>query len=352
MPASIVIGGQFGSEGKGKTALEIARQATAPVTAIRVGGSNSGHTAYHTSGRRHILRQVPAAAIDGARVVLPAGSYIDVDVLLREIEELSLTPDRLIVDGRAKIIASVHRQWEAGSGLRGAIGSTGSGTGAAVIANVARASQTLDLASPRASDIPALSHFIGEAETVVAERLARRERIVVEGTQGYGLSLNFGDWPFVTSRDTTAAAFAAEAGIPVTSVDDVTLVLRCHPIRVGGQSGKLPLETDWARIATDAAADRDLTEYTTVTGRVRRVADFHPDIARQAVQANGPTRIVLNHLDYVDWSVRSGVVTEKALAFVQDIERRIGRRIDWLGLNEHGFVDRPAVGNVHLLATG
>jgi adenylosuccinate synthase len=74
MPASVVVGGQFGSEGKGKVALEIARRASEPVTAVRVGGSNSGHTAYDASGVRRVLRQIPAAAIDGARTVLPAGS--------------------------------------------------------------------------------------------------------------------------------------------------------------------------------------------------------------------------------------------------------------------------------------
>lgn len=89
MPVSIVIGGQFGSEGKGKVALEIARRSSEPVAVVRVGGPNSGHTAFDRAKRKHILRQLPAGCIDrDVEVVLPAGSYIDPDVLLSEIEEL------------------------------------------------------------------------------------------------------------------------------------------------------------------------------------------------------------------------------------------------------------------------
>lgn len=351
MPASIVVGGQFGSEGKGKVALEIARRATEPVTAVRVGGSNSGHTAYDSSGARRVLRQIPAAAIDGARIVLPAGSYLDVNLLLGEAEALGLGPDRLVIDERAKVISDHHRRWEDEAGLTGSIGSTGSGTGAAVLANVTRGAPVFNMVSPRAGNVPELREFIGRADAVLVERLRRRERVIVEGTQGFGLSLNFGEWPFVTSRDTTAAAFAAEAGVPVTDIDDVTLVVRCHPIRVGGQSGPLPGEADWHMIAQACGADRDISERTTVTNRLRRVGSFDPAIVREAIAANGPTRLALNHLDYVDWTVRSGELTDKAMEFVSKIEWAIGRRIDWVGTDERTLLDRPSVRKAHLLAS-
>ncbi|MCP9221915.1 adenylosuccinate synthetase [Erythrobacter sp. LQ02-29] len=351
MPVSIVVGGQFGSEGKGKIALEVARRSREPVTAVRVGGSNSGHTAFDSQGRRRVLRQIPAAAIDGARIVLPAASYIDAEVLLEEIDLLGLGPDRLTIDRRAKLICRTHRAWENDAGLCAAIGSTGSGTGGAVMANVARSTDALDLPSPRVDIVPELASFIGSADEVLTSRLARRERVVVEGTQGFGLSLNFGDWPFVTSRDTTAAAFATEAGTPVTEVDDVTMVIRCHPIRVGGRSGELPNEIDWSTITRDSGSDRELSERTTVTGKIRRVGEFDSDIVRRAIAANGPTRIVLNHLDYVDWTVRSGELSDEALRFVSDLERSIGRRVDWIGTDERTVVDRPATDNVHFLAT-
>ena len=130
MPVSVVIGGQFGSEGKGKVALEIARRSSDPVAVIRVGGPNSGHTAYDRAGRKHVLRQLPAGCIDrDVDVVLPAGSYIDVDVLMSEIEQLDYPRERIRISNHARIITDEHKQWEAAAGLAGAIGSTGSGVG-------------------------------------------------------------------------------------------------------------------------------------------------------------------------------------------------------------------------------
>eukprot|EP00456_Euglypha_rotunda_P069717 TRINITY_DN6149_c0_g1_i1.p1 TRINITY_DN6149_c0_g1~~TRINITY_DN6149_c0_g1_i1.p1 ORF type:complete len:101 (-),score=16.97 TRINITY_DN6149_c0_g1_i1:10-312(-) len=82
MPVSIVVGGQFGSEGKGKVSLELVRMATeGRIAVVRVGGPNSGHTAYDRSGRKFALRQLPAGAVDrNVDVVFPAGSFIDVEI--------------------------------------------------------------------------------------------------------------------------------------------------------------------------------------------------------------------------------------------------------------------------------
>jgi adenylosuccinate synthase len=89
MPVSVVVGGQYGSEGKGKVALELVRRDPSITTAVRPGGTNSGHTAFTNGGRRIVLRQLPAAAIDGNLiVVLPSVSYIDIDMLNKEIDEI------------------------------------------------------------------------------------------------------------------------------------------------------------------------------------------------------------------------------------------------------------------------
>ena len=95
MPVSVVVGGQFGSEGKGKIALEIVRRDANVAAVVRVGGPNSGHTGVSRNGVRFVLRQIPAGAIDGkVLVVLPAGSYIDIEVLLSEIERLGLRANK------------------------------------------------------------------------------------------------------------------------------------------------------------------------------------------------------------------------------------------------------------------
>jgi adenylosuccinate synthase len=90
MPVSVVVGGQFGSEGKGKVALEIVRRDPSVAAAIRVGGTNSGHTAI-ANGQTYVLRQLPAAAVGRSlSIILPAGAYIDLEILHREIALLGL----------------------------------------------------------------------------------------------------------------------------------------------------------------------------------------------------------------------------------------------------------------------
>lgn len=339
MPVSIIVGGQYGSEGKGKVSLEIARKYGSQIIAVRVGGPNSGHIAYDRQGRKRVFRQIPVCAADGASlIVLPVGTYLDVPLLLEEAQELGIQPNKLIIDPHATIITDDHREWETGSGIVKGIGSTGSGTGAAVMANILGNRSNLGIPRIKAKDIPELQPYIADTSLIMREKLNENARIVVEGTQGYGLSLNHGPWPHVTSRDTTAAAVIAECGLSPLDVDDVTMVIRCHPIRVAGQSGPLHEEIDWQTIAEEAGADKDITEMTTVTGKVRRVGSFDENLVRNAIMANGPNRIVLNHLDYIDWGVRSGEITPKAKAFIENIEKKIGRKIDWLGINEKSFI--------------
>lgn len=336
MPISIVVGGQYGSEGKGKVALELVRRDPSITIVVRPGGTNSGHTGYTRSGRRVVLRQLPAAAIDGnVRVILPAGSYIDVNLLLAEIAELSIAPGSLVIDPRAHVIRPEHIQWERDAGLSGTIGSTSSGTGAAVISRLARFAPQIPMATP-ASEVEALQPYVDNTPPLFTDALRRGERVLIEGTQGFGLSPLHGDaWPKCTSRDTTAAAFVSEAGLSPLDVDRIILVLRSFPIRVAGDSGPLPEETTWEAIAKEADASIDLKEFTSVTQKLRRVGCFSSEVVKRAIAANGPTDIVLNHLDHVDWKARDGL-TRKAQKFVREIEQAIDREINWIGLGpEH-----------------
>jgi adenylosuccinate synthase len=343
MPVSIVVGGQFGSEGKGKVALEIVRR-EAVAAVIRVGGTNSGHTAVGVDGKTYALRQLPVAAVDrSVKVVLPAGSYIDLDIFHDELNHLGLGPDRVLINPMARIITEEHKSWERTVGLGPAIGSTQSGTGAAVMAMTARGASGFPLTSVQAKEVPGLAPFLKDTTLEVRSWLNSGERVLIEGTQGYGLSLLQSDyWPKATSRDTTAAGFLAEAGMSPRDVDDVTMVIRCHPIRVAGDSGPLKGETTWESIAAEAGLPIDYREYTTVTGKVRRVGRFDSHLVRAAIAANNPSRVVLNHLDYVDPNVKPGVFTAKAGRFVETIEHDIKRRIDWLGIGPDRVIDRQA----------
>jgi adenylosuccinate synthase len=344
MPVSLVVGGQFGSEGKGKVALEIVRRDRAVAAVIRVGGTNSGHTVVGADGQTYALRQLPAAAVDrSVQVILPPGSYIDVAIFSNEVSRLGLGPGQVVVSPMARTITGEHKAWERSADLNWSIGSTQSGTGAAVMAMTARGAATFPLHSVQAGETKELQPFLNDTGLTLRRLLDDGRRVVIEGTQGFGLSLlQGGYWPKATSRDTTAAGFLAEAGLSPLDVDDVTLVIRCHPIRVAGDSGPLLGETSWERIAAEGGITEDIRELTTVTAKLRRVGRFDPEIVRRAIQANRPSRIVLNHLDYVDPSVRDGLLTSKARSFVEKVEADISHRVDWLGTGRGHVMDRHA----------
>ena len=264
--------------------------------------------------------QIPAAAIDGnVRVIFPPGSYIDVDVLLSEIQLLKLAPEQIHVSPLAHVITEEHRAWELQGKLPQAIGSTGSGTGAAVLARTARGSENFPLVAVKAEDVSALRRFVtSDTTAILRDFLNAYKRIVIEGTQGFGLSLLHAEhWPKATSRDTTAAGFIAETGLSPLDVDDVTMVIRCHPNSCRGRFRSARRRHILERSGPRCGAAEDLREFTTVTHKVRRVGRFDASLVRKAIAANRPSRVVLNHLDYVDCAVRSGLLTAKAGEFVE-----------------------------------
>jgi adenylosuccinate synthase len=341
MPISIVVGGQFGSEGKGKTALEIARRTKAAVV-VRVGGTNSGHTAVDDAGKTWALRQLPVSVLSpGTIAILPPGAFIDPEILRNEVKALRLDRHRLIVSRYATVITDQDKEAERKAGLITQIGSTGSGTGAALIRRISR----LGKQAVQASEHPALRDYLGDTSVFMRETLNKNRWIVIEGSQGFGLSLLHGGYyPKATSRDTTAGAFLGEAGLSPRDVEDITLVLRAYPIRVAGDSGELMGETTWAKIAKTAGLPEGYCEHTTVTKKVRRVGKFDAKLVKRAIEVNNPTRIVLNHFDYVHHAVRDHVFHMRALAFLNRAETDIDREIDWIGTGPDRFVRRAEIG--------
>jgi adenylosuccinate synthase len=256
---------------------------------------------------------------------------------------LQVGPEQVAINPLARIITDEHKCWEQAAKLGPMIGSTQSGTGAAVMAMTARGTPEFPLHSVQADELPELQPFLKDTTSELRSLLNAGRRIVIEGTQGFGLSLlQGGYWPKATSRDTSAAGFLAEAGLSPRDVDDVTMVIRCHPIRVGGESGTLVGETNWEAIAAEAGLPPDYREYTTVTKKVRRVGRFDPEIVRRAIAVNCPNRIVLNHLDYVDPNARTDGLTAKARQFVESIERDIGSQVDWLGTSPADVIERQS----------
>ncbi len=344
MPVTVIVGGQYGSEGKGKVTHYLASEMNARF-AVRCGGPNSGHTVIDKKGNARIFQQLPTAAIlPSVKLAICSGSYIDLNILFREIAETSLDTSRLFIDPEAVIITKELKAREVESSLIRRIGSTGSGTGAAVAARVNRESSLLF-----AKDVPELQQFVTNVPEILRNELDRRERIIIEGTQGFGLSsLHARHYPFTTSRDTTAAAFLAETGLSPLDVDDVVLTIRAYPIRVGGNSGPLVDEINWETVTQEGGHSQPIEERTSVTKHVRRVARFNPEVVRMAIMVNRPKRIVLNHLDYIcntKFDNRNKLIT----TFVHKVEASIGNKIAYLGYgpdlilkNERSFIATEA----------
>ena len=341
MPVSVVVGGQFGSEGKGKVAFNQARRQNAAAV-VRVGGTNSGHTVVDDNGDTWAFRQLPGASlVPEALIILPPGSLIDIRILRNEVARLGLTPDRVKIDPMATVISEEDRRKEQMSGLAQAIGSTASGTGEALQRRISRFGDGKDI---QASGHDELRPYLCDTTTLMRKILDDGGRIVIEGTQGFGLSvLHGGYYPKATSRDTTAASFVAEAGLSPLDVDEVILVIRSFPIRVAGDSGELPNEITWEELAVEAGLPSGYHELTTATRKIRRIGRFGPNIVQRAIDANQPTMIVLNHLDYVDVSVTRGNFSQEVLDFLCSVEDQIGRKVSLVGIGPETLIARDAL---------
>jgi adenylosuccinate synthase len=171
--------------------------------------------------------------------------------------------------------------------------------------------------------------------------LNKGENVVIEGTQGFGLSpINSTFYPYCTSRDTTAAGFLMETGLSPFDVENVIMVIRAFPIRVGGNSGPLQNELGWDEISKTSGANIDLTEYTSCTQRIRRVGGFDAEIVKKAIEVNNPNIIVMNHLDYLDYCCNNcSVLSDKIINYIQNVESSINSKIDYAGTGKNKLVN-------------
>lgn len=323
---SIIFGGQFGSEGKGKVTKFWAERKNARAV-IRVGGPNSGHTVYQ-DGKKHVLRQLPVSIIDKRMFsILPAGSYLNLDILLREIRKYEPEPKDLWIDENAVIITAGHILSEEHFRMDETIGSTLSGTGYALRNRIMREEHVRF-----AKDVPELKPFICPTKNVMRELLNQGEHLVIEGTQGAGLSnLHTPYYPYATARDTNAAGFLSECGLSPFDVEHVVMVIRTYPIRVGGNSGPLPNEITWEELTRRSGSENLIQEYTSATNRLRRVAKFDPDVVKMAILNNKPDIIVLNHVDYFDKTNPFKSLSEKQKLGIYRIQDQINQNINYIG---------------------
>ncbi|OWT32546.1 adenylosuccinate synthetase [Methanobrevibacter sp. 87.7] len=316
MTCSILTGGAWGDEGKGKCITYFCKNDNPSIIARAGVGPNAGHSV-EFNGEKYGLRLIPSGFVNtDSELLVGAGVLVDPEVLFHEFDYLKKydVKSRTLIDGRCAIIKPEHRERDKHSDyLSNKIGSTGSGCGPA---NSDRVLRIADLAK----DIPELEDYITDVSLKVNETLDEGNDVFIEGSQGFALSLYYGTYPFVTSKDTCASTFAADVGIGPTKVDEVISVFKSYITRVG--AGPFPTE-----ISQEEAVEKGIEEYGVVTGRRRRVGLFDFDLAKESCRINGTTQISLTCVDKLydcagvtDYSV----LPADAKEFIDDIQTATG----------------------------
>ena len=340
--AIVVVGAQWGDEGKGKLVDVMAERADWVVR--YQGGANAGHTV-HIGNHSTVLHQVPSGILHpGVRCAIGNGVVLDPETLFDEVDELVKdgvdVSGRLYVSDRAHLVMPYHKLVDKESSASKAIGTTGRGIGPCYEDKIARRGvRVLDLAhadrlrtlvergvehanhvligtgsSKRASvehTLTALSalapRLLGLSEDVglaIHRALKTGAAVLFEGAQGSLLDIDHGTYPFVTSSNTTAGGAATGVGVSPRALDECIGVVKAYTTRVG--SGPLPTEFD------EAMGEKVRTlgnEYGATTGRPRRCGWFDAVVVRYAVRVNGLSALAVTKLDVLDTLDEIGLCT-------------------------------------------
>jgi len=307
---TIITGGHFGDEGKGKIVSYLALKDKPDIVARAGVGPNAGHTVYK-DGEEFGLRMIPCGFVnESSMLMIGSGVLVNPEVFLKEVE-LTKIKGRIFLDGRCAIIEEKHRKEDSSNSfLKQKVGTTGSGCGPA---NAERANRTIKLAR----DVPGLEPYLTDVPIEVNSAIDSGKEVLVEASQGFGLSLFYGTYPYVTSKDTSASMAAVDIGIGPTKVDRVMVIYKAYTTRVGeGPLDTLITEENidnyplWKEALRDAGnkgitgtVNEILSEYLgergTVTQRVRRIGDFDLNLAKYSAMVNGATDIGVSCLDKI-----------------------------------------------------
>jgi len=329
----VVVGAQWGDEGKGKVVDALAERAGLVVR--YQGGANAGHTVDAPDGE-FVLHQIPSGILHpGARCVIGNGVVLDPETLFHEIDAIAargvVVEGRLVVSDRAHLVLPYHKLLDAESPRSREIGTTSRGIGPAYedkigrrgvrvgdLRDVARYGPLVRAGCERANSVlqqwgsaertdagrvtaalgeiaPRLLPFMADAGKLVGAAVRRGDNVLLEGAQGALLDVDHGTYPFVTSSNTTAGGAVVGAGIGPLSVDAVLGVVKAYTTRVG--NGPLPSE------ASPAEGERLRSlgdEFGATTGRPRRCGWFDAVVVRYAARVNGLSDLAVTKLDILD----------------------------------------------------
>ncbi|MCS7185925.1 MAG: adenylosuccinate synthase [Armatimonadota bacterium] len=334
MPVVVVIGAQWGDEGKGAMVDALSREAD--IVVRFQGGANAGHTVIY-KGKPVALHLIPSGITHEHTVcVIGNGVVVDPKALLEEINALSslgisITPERLKISDRAHLTLPYHRTLDTAREMAGArlrLGTTRRGVGPTYVDKVDRVGvRAGDLRHPERleeklrtnweqkqaffnalppEDKPDFNEILDEllqygeklnpyiCDTVkwLNEQADAGKRILLEGAQGTGLDVDFGTYPFVTSSNTTAGGACTGSGLPPTKIKSVLGIAKTYTTRVG--EGPFPTELQGEEQAKLREKGR---EYGATTGRPRRCGWFDAVLVKYAAMVNGCTAIALTKLD-------------------------------------------------------
>ena len=292
MPVDVIVGGQGGDEGKGLIS-EYLSYKNKPEIIIRVSKPQAGHSMI-INGKRVGLTTIPCGYADAKRVLIGRGAFIDVEQLQKEIEKTNIDKKRLGIDSYATIVQSCHVQEENRSqNLMEKIGSVGTGAGPATRDKIMRSSKV-----KFAKDCYSLKPYLTDTVKELHETLEKKGQVLLEGDQGFKLSLLHGEWPYVTSCDTTTSTLLAKAGINPRELREVHMVLKPYTTRVGPG----PLQGEIT--GNQTLYGRNLEwfhnqggETGTVSGRLRRIGEFEWHNVKRAAAINGATHMDVTHVD-------------------------------------------------------
>ncbi len=336
MPATVVVGTQWGDEGKGKLTDLLAGDMQ--VVARYQGGHNAGHT-IKVGGEVFALQLVPSGVLyDHITSVIGNGVVVDPAVLLAELDALvarGVDPEPLVVSGNAHLIMPYHAELDRVTERylgKNRLGTTKSGIGPAYADKAARVGlRVQDLLDPKifrqkldvvlkeknavlakvynrlpasAEEIcdrylgeyaPRIAPMVGDTVEVLHAALGRGDNVLLEGAQATFLDLDHGTYPFVTSSNPVAGGACTGTGVGPRDIERVIGITKAYVTRVG--AGPFPTEVDGD--TGDLLVERG-HEFGTNTGRRRRCGWFDAVMARQAVRLNSLTEVALTKLDVLD----------------------------------------------------
>tara|TARA_B100001057_G_scaffold98406_1_gene95177 strand:+ start:3612 stop:4889 length:1278 start_codon:yes stop_codon:yes gene_type:complete len=331
----IIVGAQWGDEGKGKIVDFLTEKTDIVVRAQ--GGNNAGHTVIH-DGKKYVLHLIPSGILwPEKNCVIGNGVVIDPVSLLEEFDKLEgqgilISPDNLVISNRAHLTLPYHRILDSfrESGLGGKkIGTTGRGIGPTYVdksersgirmsdlfnqkklvekieSKVEKANSLLEgsdveplvtnqIIEELNSAASRLKPFICETTTYLHERIAEGKSLLFEGAQGTYLDIDHGTYPFVTSSNTTAGGACTGSGVSPRNIDNVTCVAKAYTTRVG--SGPFITENQEFSDRMHGMG----REFGATTGRKRRCGWFDAVLVKHACRLNGADQLAVTNVDGLD----------------------------------------------------